>query len=103
MTDEDTTKLEVDAAVVVPTRAEPKSIMGRLNKARDTNSVLNIVEKEAATMSGAELARALHKLAGNNKRRRASREALMRDRRFDALIDAIVACEAGDLSSHSVA
>lgn len=103
MMDEDTTKLEVDAAVVVPTRAEPTSIMGRLNKARDTNTVLNIVEKEAATMTGVELARALHKLAGNNKRRRASREALMRDRRFDALIDAIVACPVDELTSHSVA
>merc|ERR1719201_629553 len=62
-------------------------INGRLFKAQDSNAVLSLVDDNFETLTAVNFATALHKLATITKRRRAGRDAMLRDRRFERLLD----------------
>lgn len=78
---EDMTDDEYDAI------APASHVIREIAKARNSNGVLTVIDFNAEVLSASDVARALHKLAVNNKRNRAGRDALLRDRRFEALIE----------------
>lgn len=63
----------------------------KLAKGKQNDDVLSLVEANVDTLNGQNVATALHRLAIINKRKRAGRDALMRDRRYALVIDALVA------------
>ncbi|KOO30454.1 calmodulin-related protein touch-induced [Chrysochromulina tobinii] len=69
--------------------------------ARDTGTVLQLTKAGEPLMKPANVASALHRLAVLNKRERASRDALLRDPRFERLV-VMLAGRAEALSSRSV-
>lgn len=60
-------------------------------RARTTTDVLAIVDSPSANLTAVNVATALHRLAVLNKRNRAGRDVLLRDGRFEALMDATIA------------
>lgn len=64
-------------------------INARIKKAKDDEAVLKLVD-ESDDFNAINMATALHRLAVMNKRQRARRDALLRDRRFQSLIDSTV-------------
>ena len=72
----------------------------KLEKARDTETILKLSTDEDLTP--VNVATALHVLAKINKVRRAGRDALLRDSRYEALLDLVVA-DAEKFGARSVA
>jgi len=73
----------------------------RILKAPTSEDVLSLVEADD-DLSSVNVATALHRLAVINKRQRAARDALLRDRRFEQLVDYTIA-NAQDFEARSVA
>ena len=82
------------AAAQVDETAAPLDARAQLDKdisaATDNNAVLDLAKANIGTCSVNTMAAALKKLAIINKKRRAGRDALLRDKRFEMLIDGIV-------------
>ena len=75
---------------VVP--LDPRAQLDKdLSEAVDNKAVLTLVKANIDTCTVNSMAAALKKLAIINKKRRAGRDALLRDTRFEMLIDGIVA------------
>jgi len=74
----------------------------QLARAKDTEDILKLVAESHEEMSPVNIATANHRLAVINKRKRASRDRLLRDKRFALLEDAIEA-NAADFGARSVA
>jgi len=61
-----------------------------LTAATDKEGVLELTRKNTRSMNGVNAVTALHRLAVIEKRRRAEREALLRDTRFEELFELII-------------
>jgi len=69
-------------------------------KADDSDAVLRLVEEHAESINAINIATALHKIAARNKRKRARRDSLTRDRRFLLLEEALAAsCTSAEAQS----
>jgi len=66
------------------------SINQLLVKAHDKESVLGLVTEYSKLMNAVNIATSMHRLASIEKRNRAERDALLRDPRFESLLDAVV-------------
>lgn len=66
------------------------AINQKLVDARDKDLVLVLVMANRKLMNAVNVATALHRLASIEKRRRAERDALLRDARFEALLQSVV-------------
>lgn len=77
------------------------ALNNQLVKATDAEGVLALIAQNGAKLSSVNVATALHRLAGHLKRDRARRDAVLRDSRFLALIDATIEL-ADKLSPRSV-
>lgn len=85
-----------------PPQPSPSSLLNKqIMAARDTGTVLQLTKAGEPLMKPANVASALHRLAVLNKRERASRDALLRDPRFERLV-VMLAGRAEALSSRSV-
>ena len=76
-----------------------------IGRAEDNGEVLRLYFLEQnyeGTNAASSVAAALHRLAVINKRRRAGRDALLRDRRFEELVDAVIE-HAAEMNARSVA
>ena len=78
------------------------AIQSQLIKVKDSEAALGLVETHVDAMNEVNVATSLHRLAVVNKRRRAGRDALLRDPRFEKLVGA-VSTHAPELSARSVA
>eukprot|EP00316_Scyphosphaera_apsteinii_P023907 CAMPEP_0119322792 /NCGR_PEP_ID=MMETSP1333-20130426/59204_1 /TAXON_ID=418940 /ORGANISM="Scyphosphaera apsteinii, Strain RCC1455" /LENGTH=340 /DNA_ID=CAMNT_0007330115 /DNA_START=107 /DNA_END=1129 /DNA_ORIENTATION=- len=78
------------------------AINKQLNDATDKETVLEITSQTIQRMNAINLATSLHRLARIEKHKRAERESLLRDKRFELLMDAIIS-RAPDFSPRSVA
>ena len=91
---------DADGAEVDTTTSVSATINHKITQAPDTDAVLDLVT--AGNASAVNVATALHRLAAINKHRRAGRDALLRDPRFELLMGATVDL-APDFSARSVA
>ena len=90
---------EEPTVTVAPTTGKGKrpklTLHQRINrqivKADDSDAVLHLVEKHAESLNAINIATALHRIAARNKRKRARRDSLTRDRRFLLLEEALAA------------
>ena len=76
--------------VVTPTAALKPGYNKQLLAAEDSEAVLRLVDASIGEFKAHEVATALHRVAALNKVGRARRDALLRDRRFESLLDAAV-------------
>jgi len=82
-------ELDNAAGVVAPTtRPKPPTLTQQLSSAQDSEAVLKIVDAKLDTFKAFEVATALHRVAVRNKKKRARRDAILRDERLDRLFDA---------------
>ena len=88
--------------VVTPTAALKPGFNKQLLAAEDSEAVLRLVDASIGEFKAHEVATALHRVAALNKVGRARRDALLRDRRFESLLDAAVE-RAPQLSARCVA
>ena len=75
---------------VTPTAALKPGFNKQLLAAEDSEAVLRLVDASIGEFKAHEVATALHCVAALNKVGRARRDALLRDRRFESLLDAAV-------------
>ena len=81
---------------VKPTRSKQAELNRQLAQAEDSGEVLQIVEQNAADLNAVNIATALHRIASRNKKKRARRDAVLQDSRFNLLITALeVQCADG--------
>ena len=88
--------------MVTPTAALKPGFNKQLLAAEDSEAVLRLVDASIGEFKAHEVATALHRVAALNKVGRARRDALLRDRRFESLLDAAVE-RAPQLSARCVA
>ena len=75
---------------------------GQLARSTSVEGVLSLVAEHEPSLNAINVATALHRLAAINKKRRAGRDAMLRDVRFVRLIDAL-AEQSTELGARSVA
>jgi len=71
----------------------------QLSQAESSDEVLQLVEQNAAELNAVNVATALHRIASRNKVKRARRDAVLMDRRFQLLITALEVHAADGMSN----
>jgi len=90
------------AGVAEPETAERRKMVTQfLEGATEVEPVLRLAELQYETLDADNVASALHRLAVINKRRRAGRDVMLRDQRFDLLLDLVTTERALQFSAQS--
>lgn len=80
----------IEALIDAVAASKCGSINQLLVNAGDKEAVLGLVTEYKSLMNAVNIATSLHRLASLEKKNRAERDALLRDPRFEALLDAVV-------------